>query len=58
MVEGTAEVIEGGAPKLLNRLGKRYLGADVDVPPMPDPPEGSVTQITPSWIHGVGPWTD
>lgn len=56
VVEGTAEVTEGGAPALLNRLGKRYIGPDADFPPMPDPPEGYTIRITPTRIRGMGPW--
>lgn len=56
VVRGTAEVTEGGAPELLHRLGERYLGPGTDFPPMPDPPPGYVTRITPSRVSGVGPW--
>lgn len=56
VVEGTAEVTEGGAPALLHRLGKRYIGPDADFPPMPDPPEGYTIRITPTRIRGMGPW--
>lgn len=58
VIDGTAVVEEGGAPELLGKLGKRYLGPDVDFPPMPDPPPGYVTRITPSQVRGIGPWTD
>lgn len=56
VVEGTAEITEGGAPELLNRLGKRYIGPDADFPPMPDPPAGFTIRITPTRIRGMGPW--
>jgi PPOX class probable F420-dependent enzyme len=58
VVDGTAVIEEGGAPELLRKLGKRYLGLDVDFPPMPDPPPGFVTRITPTSVRGIGPWTD
>lgn len=58
VIDGTAVVEEGGAPELLNRLGKRYLGPDVEFPPMPSPPPGYVTRITPTSVRGIGPWSD
>lgn len=56
VVRGTAEVTEGGAPGLLQRLAHRYLGPEVTFPPMADPPEGFVTRITVEQVGGVGPW--
>jgi PPOX class probable F420-dependent enzyme len=56
VVYGTAEVTEGGAPELLQRLAHTYLGPDVVFPAMPDPPPGFVTRITPVRLGGVGPW--
>lgn len=58
VIDGDATVTEGGAPQLLHRLGKRYLGPDADFPPMPSPPPGFVTRITPRTVRGIGPWTD
>lgn len=57
VVEGTARVTDGGAPALLQHLARRYLGPDVTFPPMPDPPDGYVTRITPERVRGVGPWS-
>ncbi len=57
VVHGTARVTEGGAPELLQRLAHTYLGPDVVFPPMPDPPAGFITRITPTRIGGVGPWS-
>ena len=57
VVHGTARVTEGGAPELLQRLAHTYLGPDVAFPPMPDPPAGFITRITPTRIGGVGPWS-
>jgi PPOX class probable F420-dependent enzyme len=54
---GRASVTEGGAPELLQRLARTYLGPDVRFPPMPDPPPGWVIRITVDRIGGVGPWT-
>jgi PPOX class probable F420-dependent enzyme len=58
VVQGTARVVEGGAPELLQRLAEVYIGPGVRFPPMDDPPPGHVIRITPSRIGGVGPWTD
>jgi PPOX class probable F420-dependent enzyme len=56
IVYGTARVTEGGAPEMLQRLAHTYLGPDAVFPPMPDPPPGFVTRITPEKVGGVGPW--
>ncbi|CAN5734992.1 PPOX class F420-dependent oxidoreductase [soil metagenome] len=56
VIAGRAQVTEGGAPELLQDLARTYLGPDVSFPPMPDPPPGYVTRITPERLSGVGPW--
>jgi PPOX class probable F420-dependent enzyme len=56
VVHGHARIEEGGAPELLQRLARTYIGPDVDFPPMPDPPPGFVTRITAERLGGVGPW--
>jgi len=56
VVHGRARITEGGAPELLQRLARVHLGPDVTFPPMPDPPPGYVTRITPERIGGVGAW--
>jgi PPOX class probable F420-dependent enzyme len=58
VIEGTARITEGGAPELLQRLARVYLGPDVVFPPMPNPPPGAVLRITPTKIRGVLPWDD
>lgn len=58
VIHGRAEVTEGGAPELLQRLAKTYLGPDVVFPPMPNPPDGFVTRITVERVGGMGHWTD
>src|SRR4051812_708141 len=56
VVEGTAEVVAGGAPELLQRLAHISLGPDVVFPPGDDRPPGFTIRITPSRIRGMGPW--
>jgi PPOX class probable F420-dependent enzyme len=58
VLRGRARVTEGGAPELLQRLARVYLGPDVVFPAMPDPPPGYVTRITVERIGGVGPWAE
>ncbi len=57
VLHGTARVVAGGAPELLQQLAQVYVGPDVRFPPMDDPPPGSVVRITVDKITGVGPWT-
>lgn len=57
IVDGNAEVTEGGGAELLQQLAYVYLGPEVGTfPPMPDPPPGYVTRISVERIGGVGPW--
>jgi PPOX class probable F420-dependent enzyme len=56
VINGRARITEGGAPELLRRLAKVYLGPDVEMPLPPDPPAGFITRITPEKITGNGPW--
>ncbi len=56
VVHGTARITQGGAPELLHELAQTYLGPGTEFPPMPDPPPGRVTRITPERFGGVGPW--
>lgn len=58
VVYGRAEITEGGAAEILQRLAHTYLGPDVKFPPMPDPPPGFVTRITPERFSGAGPWNN
>ncbi len=57
VVHGTAELVEGGAPELLQRLARVYLGPEVRFPAMDDPPPGHTMRITVGRIGGVGPWS-
>ena len=58
VIYGNARVTEGGAVPLLQRLGRIYLGPNVDFPPaaMRNIP-GYITRITPTHFAGVGPWS-
>lgn len=58
VVHGTARLVDGGAPELLQRLARVYLGPDAKYPPMEDPPPGTVCRITVDRVGGVGPWAD
>jgi PPOX class probable F420-dependent enzyme len=56
VVHGRARIQEGGAPELLQKLARTYIGPDAVFPPMSDPPPGFVMRITAERIGGVGPW--
>jgi PPOX class probable F420-dependent enzyme len=56
IIHGTATVTDGGAPELLGRLAKTYVGPNAIFPPMPNPPAGCVTRISIDRIAGVGRW--
>ena len=56
VLRGTARVTEGGAPEILNRLAKIYIGPGVDFPPMPNPPPGFVIRMTVERVSGSGSW--
>jgi PPOX class probable F420-dependent enzyme len=58
VVHGTASVTEGGAPQLLARLAKVYIGPDAVFPPMDNPPPGFITRISINRITGVGDWSE
>ena len=57
VIYGNGRVTEGGAVPLLQRLGRIYLGPNVDFPPaaMRNIP-GYITRITPTALAGIGPW--
>ena len=57
VVHGRAQIEEGGAPELLQRLAHVHLGPDVKFPPMDDPPPGFTMRVTGERVGGVGPWT-
>jgi PPOX class probable F420-dependent enzyme len=57
VIYGRARIDQGGAPELLQRLARVYMGPGVKFPPMDNPPPGYVTRIRVDRIDGVGPWT-
>jgi len=56
VVHGSARIVPGGGPELLQRLAHVYLGPDVRFPPMDDPPPGVIVRIAVQRLGGVGPW--
>jgi PPOX class probable F420-dependent enzyme len=56
VVHGRARLTAGGAPELLGRLAKRYLGPDAVFPAMPNPPDGWVIRIAVERVVGIGDW--
>ena len=56
VVAGRAWLSEGGAPELLQRLARVYLGPEVVFPPMAQPPPGVILHIEVDRVSGVGPW--
>jgi PPOX class probable F420-dependent enzyme len=56
VVHGSARIVPGGGPELLQRLAHIYLGPEVRFPPMDDPPPGVVVRIAVERLGGVGPW--
>lgn len=58
IIYGRAHIETGGAPELLQKLARVYIGLGVKFPPMDDPPSGYLTRIKVERIGGVGPWTE
>jgi PPOX class probable F420-dependent enzyme len=56
VINGTARVTEGGAPQLLQRLARTYIGPEAVFPAMPDPPPGFVTRVRVERVSGIGAW--
>lgn len=55
-VTGTARVVEGGAPEVLQRLTAALAPDAVGQFPPADAPPGFLTRITIDKVAGVGPW--
>ncbi len=58
VVNGTARVTEGGAPELLQRLARTYIGPDAIFPGRSDAPPGYVTRIRIERVSGMGDWIE
>lgn len=56
LVHGTARLVAGGAPELLQRLAEVYVGPGVRFPPFDNPPPGHVIRIAVDRVGGLGPW--
>ena len=55
VIHGSARITEDGAPDLLQRLARVYLGPDVKFPPMDNPPAKYITHIAVERVGDVGP---
>lgn len=55
-INGTARVVDGGAPELLKELAQTLSSPDSGFPPQ-DAPPGYLTRIRIDKVGGVGPWT-
>jgi len=59
VVYGSARIIEGGAPILLQRLAHIYVGPDCEFPPPGlNVKPGYITHVAPAQMRGVGPWIE
>ncbi|MGV0742414.1 PPOX class F420-dependent oxidoreductase [Mycolicibacterium sp. XJ870] len=54
-INGTARIVEGGAPELLSDLAQTLAHPDAQFPPDGAPP-GWLTRIRIDKVGGVGPW--
>ena len=54
-INGTARIVEGGAPDLLTELAEAMLGSSEHFPPA-NAPAGVLTRIHIEKVGGIGPW--
>jgi PPOX class probable F420-dependent enzyme len=54
-IDGTARIVEGGAPELLADLARTLAAPGTPFPPK-DAPAGYLTRIRIDKVGGVGPW--
>ncbi|OBJ47076.1 PPOX class F420-dependent oxidoreductase [Mycobacterium sp. 1423905.2] len=54
-INGTARIVEGGAPELLKELAQTL--SDPNVFPPDNAPPGFLTRIRIERVGGIGPWT-
>lgn len=57
VVQGRAQISEGGALEVMDRLAEHYVGPGQRFP-MREVPEGAVIRIAVDRIYGQGPWRD
>lgn len=57
LINGTARIVEGGAPEVLRDLAAVMVTDENVVFPPPDAPPGYLTRIRIDNVGGVGPWT-
>ena len=55
VVNGTARIVDGGAPEVLAGLAQTLAAPDAQFP-QPDAPGGYLTRIRIDKVGGVGPW--
>lgn len=55
-ISGTARIVEGGAPEVLQRLTENLAPEFVGQFPPAEAPPGFLTRITVDKVTGVGPW--
>lgn len=55
-ISGTARIVEGGAPEVLQRLTENLAPEFVGQFPPAEAPPGFLTRITIDKVTGVGPW--
>ena len=57
VVHGTARLVAGGGPELLQQLAEVYLGPGVKFPPFDNPPVRARDPHLRRALGGIGPWT-
>lgn len=57
VIQGRAQVTEGGALELMDRLAEHYIGPGRPFPRR-DVPDGAVIHVDVDRVYGQGPWRD
>lgn len=58
VIRGTARLMPGPDPKLMDRLAAKYVGLDRHPLAIRDAPDAVVVRVTVDRISGVGPWVE
>ena len=58
VIRGTAHVVPGPDPALMDRLARKYTGLDRHPLALRDSPDSMVVRVVIDRISGVGPWLD